>query len=291
VTKPDAVLAAGGVLWRGDADAPEVALVHRPAYDDWSLPKGKAKAGEHLLVTALREVREETGFAARIGPYLTTVRYRVMSGGRPAAKVVTYWSMHCADGEFLPNREVDELSWLGLPVARREVTSASDRAVLGAFGRVSRDTGPLVLLRHVGSGGAAKSLDRSGRDRAARLVPVLEGLGVTELLSADVPGCAETLAPFAEATGLPVRRDESLTAGGFAGQEGAVADRVRRRASDSPALVVCGSQAVISGLVAALGRDAPVRPPHDTALRKGGWWLLHHRLGAVSAYERHEPAA
>jgi 8-oxo-(d)GTP phosphatase len=50
------VLAAGGVLWRGDASDPEVALVHRPRYDDWSLPKGKAKPKEHLLVTGLREM-------------------------------------------------------------------------------------------------------------------------------------------------------------------------------------------------------------------------------------------
>jgi len=285
------VLAAGGVLWRADPEAPEVALVHRPAYDDWSLPKGKTKPGEHLLVTALRETHEETGFAARIGPYLTTVRYRVMSGGKPTTKVVRYWAMRCGDGEFAPNREVDALRWLPLPLARREVTSASDRAVLGAFDGVLRDTGPLVLLRHLSSGGATKPLDRSDRDRAARLVPVLEGLGVTELLSADVPGCAQTLAPFAEAAGLEVRCEESLTAGGFAGKESAVADRLRRRASDSPGLVVCGSQVVISGLLAALGSGARVRPPHDTAVRKGGWWLLHHRRGAVSAYERHDPAA
>ena len=67
------VLAAGGVVWRGDAEDPELAVVHRPAYDDWSLPKGKAKPGEHLLVTALREVAEETGQQAVIGPLLTTV--------------------------------------------------------------------------------------------------------------------------------------------------------------------------------------------------------------------------
>jgi 8-oxo-dGTP pyrophosphatase MutT (NUDIX family) len=285
------VLAAGGVLWRADPEQPEVALVHRPEYDDWSLPKGKAKPGEHLLVTALRETLEETGFCGRIGPYLTTVRYRVVSGGRPATKQVTYWSMRCGPGDFVANREVDALRWLPLPVARREVTSGSDRAVLSAFARVSRDTGPLILLRHVSSGGAGKSLDRSGRDRAAKLVPVLEGLGVTELLSADLPGCAETLGPFAAATGLDVRRDGSLTLDGFAGHEGSVADRVRRSASGSPGMVVCGSQSVISGLLTALGRGAPVRPPHDTSVRKGGWWLLHHRQGAVTAYERHEPAA
>jgi len=71
------VVAAGGVLWRQDAVNPEVALVHRPKYDDWSLPKGKVKLGEHLLVTALREVTEETGHRPRLGPYLATVRYPI----------------------------------------------------------------------------------------------------------------------------------------------------------------------------------------------------------------------
>ena len=75
------VLAAGGVLWRGDADDPEVALVHRPQYDDWSLPKGKAKPGEHLLVTALREVSEETGYRPRS---VRTSR-PCATGSRPAA--------------------------------------------------------------------------------------------------------------------------------------------------------------------------------------------------------------
>ena len=64
------VLAAGGVLWRKDSADPEVAVIHRPRYDDWSLPKGKAKPGEHLLVTALREMSEETGHSPRIGARL-----------------------------------------------------------------------------------------------------------------------------------------------------------------------------------------------------------------------------
>ena len=165
-----------------------MALVHRPAYDDWSLPKGKAKPGEHLLVTALREVAEETGQRAVIGPLLTTVRYRVTAGGRPADKVVTYWSMRRAGGTFATNKEVDELRWLGLAAARRQLTSASDRAVLDAFVRSARDTRPLVLVRNAASD-----------DQADALVPVLQGLGVTALVSADLASCLETFAPTAQA--------------------------------------------------------------------------------------------
>jgi 8-oxo-dGTP diphosphatase len=293
---PRTLQAAGGVLWRGDPVDPLVAVVHRPAYDDWSLPKGKAKQGEHLLVTAIREVEEETGHRPRIGPYLTTVRYRVFSGRRLANKVVTYWSMRCLGGTFEPNREVDALEWLRLDAARRRLSSARDRTVLDAFAHHNRDTEPLLLLRHGATAAparrlktppTARQLTRTGREQAAALVPVFANLGVTDLLSADLPACAEMLAPYAEAAAIPVRREALLTRLGFEGNERDVADRVRRHAA-SGQLAVCGPNRVITGLLHALGAGSPTRPPHEAEVRKGGWWLLHHRAGAITAYERHE---
>jgi 8-oxo-(d)GTP phosphatase len=293
------VLAAGGVLWRRDPSDPEVALVHRPEYDDWSLPKGKAKPGEHLLVTALREVNEETGYHPRLGPYLATVRYPIGSSGRSANKVGTYWSMRCSGGSFLASREVDEMQWLPLDEAILRLTAASDRVVLRTFARTHPDTDPMLLVRHGATGAPVarlsrqpetQRLNRSGRDQAASLVPVLEGIGVTDLLSADQPACVDMLAPFAATTGLTVRRESQLTSEGFAGNERDVADRLRYHASFSEALVVCGGQRVITGLLRALGHGSDVRAPNQTTVKKGGWWLLHHRDGAISAYERHGPA-
>jgi 8-oxo-(d)GTP phosphatase len=298
VSRPT-VLAGGGVLWRHDHLNPEVALVHRPQHDDWSLPKGKAKPGEHLLVTALREVAEETGYRPRIGPFLTAVRYRVMSRGHPADKVASYWSMRCAGGSFHASCEVDEMQWLPLEEAFGRLTSALDRNVLGMFARTPRDTEPLLLVRHGPTmerarrfkrRPEARRLSRSGRHQAASLVPVLEGVGATDLLSADLPACADMLAPFAAASGLTVRREAQLTPAGFTGDDGDAADLVRRDVSASQALVVCGGQRVITCLLSALGHGADVTPPHETAVKKGGWWLLHHHEGAVSSYERHEPA-
>ena len=293
-----AVLAAGGVLWRGDADAPEVALVHRPAYDDWSIPKGKAKPGEHILLTALREVAEETGHRPRIGPRLTTVRYPASSGGRRAVKIVSYWSMRAAGGSFVPNREVDVVAWLAVDAARRTLTSDSDRGVLDAFVQRPRDTEPLMLVRHgargadsgrsVGHGG--QHLNRSGRLRAAALAPVLEEVGVSGLLSADVPSCVDTLRPLAAATGLTVRRDDRLTRGAFAGNECDIADRLRQDTSSIDGLVVCGQRPVLAGLLRALSTDGTAPVPSDS-LRKGGWWLLHHRDGRVMACEQFKPVA
>ena len=299
MTRP-MVLAAGGVLWRHDAAAPELAVVHRPQYDDWSLPKGKAKPGEHLLVTALREMEEETGYRAQIGPYLTTVRYRVTSGGRAADKSVTYWAMRATDGEFVASREVDVMRWLPLDSARKLLTSASDKKVLDSFVAAPRDTRPLLLVRHAATATPAgrlkgravpPGLSKSGRAQAQALVPVLEGLGVTRLLSADLPACAQTLAPFAASSGVAVQREALLTGDGFSANEQEATDEVRRDAAARGTVVVCGQQRVIARLLAALGEGSGVRPPTETGVRKGGWWLLHHRDGAISANERPEPAA
>jgi broad specificity phosphatase PhoE len=114
---------------------------------------------------------------------------------------------------------------------------------------------------------------------------------VTALVSAGLASCLETFAPTAVASGLRVREEPGLTRGEFEGNEAAVAADLRRAARTQETVAVCAQQQVISGLLEHLGRGDGVRPPAETSLRKGGWWLLHVRDGAVSAYERHEPAA
>ena len=89
------IRAAGAVVWRPGTDGPEVVLVHRSRYDDWSLPKGKALAGEHVLLTAVREVEEETGIRVVLGRRLPSTHYQ-MHGNRP--KTVDYWAAKPAGG-------------------------------------------------------------------------------------------------------------------------------------------------------------------------------------------------
>jgi 8-oxo-dGTP diphosphatase len=104
------VRAAGGVVWREAGDGIEFAVVHRPRYDDWSLPKGKLLDGEDWLDGAVREVREETGLSVETQSELESARYRDRKG---RDKLVRWWSMRAVDGGFEPNDEVDELRWLG----------------------------------------------------------------------------------------------------------------------------------------------------------------------------------
>ncbi|MFF4651858.1 NUDIX hydrolase [Streptomyces sp. NPDC001380] len=108
---------------------PLVALVHRPKYDDWSMPKGKLEAGEDALAAALREVREETGLGCVPGAELPVRRYWVR--GRP--KEVRYWAAVPSGGAFAPNREVDRLEWLPAAAARARLTHDHDRVLVDAL--------------------------------------------------------------------------------------------------------------------------------------------------------------
>jgi 8-oxo-dGTP pyrophosphatase MutT (NUDIX family) len=116
------VRAAGGVL----VEEGRVLLVHRSRYDDWSLPKGKAKDGESYLACALREVEEETGFRCEPLRELGETHYEVPEG----PKTVRYWLMRRFEGEFEPNGEVDEIRWLEPAEAAALLTQERDRELL-----------------------------------------------------------------------------------------------------------------------------------------------------------------
>ena len=116
------IRAAGGVIVRDG----QVLLVHRPKYDDWSLPKGKCKRREDDEACALREVEEETGLRCRIDRPLGESRYRALAG----PKVVRWFLMTCGDGEFVADDEVDELAWVGLDDAADRLTYERDVRVL-----------------------------------------------------------------------------------------------------------------------------------------------------------------
>jgi 8-oxo-dGTP diphosphatase len=123
------VRAAGGVLVDGD----RIALVHRPRYDDWTLPKGKHEPGEDDVAAALREVQEETGFRGRIERDLGVVRYTVEKRGVVLPKVVRYYVMQAEGGAFAPNDEVDELRWVTREQAAQLLTYERDREVLARW--------------------------------------------------------------------------------------------------------------------------------------------------------------
>jgi 8-oxo-dGTP pyrophosphatase MutT (NUDIX family) len=121
------VRAAGGIVCR---DA-QVLLVHRPKYDDWTFPKGKADPGESDEDCALREVEEETGLRCALERELPSSSY---TDSRGRHKLVRYWLMRPTEGSFEPTEEVDEIAWLSVPEAGRRLSYDRDRAILGSLG-------------------------------------------------------------------------------------------------------------------------------------------------------------
>src|SRR5690242_5455623 len=130
MTEVDLIVAAGAVVVR---KGPEVLLVHRPKYDDWSFPKGKLDPGEHETTAAVREVAEETGLDVRLGVPLTTQSYDVRNGTvRP--KVVHYWAARVVGGDdvstYRPNAEIDAVAWVPLDQAAKKLSYKRDRETL-----------------------------------------------------------------------------------------------------------------------------------------------------------------
>ena len=128
------VKAAGGVVVRERGDGGrEVAIVHRPKYDDWSLPKGKLAEGEEWRDAALREVAEETGLRCEAVAELAPSTYLDRKGRR---KHVRWWLMRVLDGGFQPNDEVDELCWVPVERAAEVLDYEQDRDLVAAAASV-----------------------------------------------------------------------------------------------------------------------------------------------------------
>jgi 8-oxo-dGTP diphosphatase len=218
---PVTVRAAGGLVWRRFRGLDQVLLVHRPAYDDWSLPKGKLDDGEAAWTAAVREVEEETSLRCEAGADLGTVSYRD-SAGRP--KVVRYWQMRAPAGQQArAANEVDEVRWVRVDEAASLLSYTHDRDVVRRL-RPALAPGEKVtidLVRHAKAGDrslwtdadALRPLTRTGRAQAAAIAKRLGDDPPAKVLSSPATRCVETVDPLAERAGLAVQTDVVLAEG------------------------------------------------------------------------------
>jgi len=272
-----AVFAAGAVLWRPGDDAPEVAVIHRPRYDDWSLPKGKVDPGETEPVTAVREVAEETGYAAHLGRRLAAVTYPVDQ----STKKVRYWTARAIGGEFSPNSEVDELKWLPISEAIKAVGYPHDRKVLRRFKKLPADTKTVLIVRHGTAGSKSRykgddrnrPLDKHGRAQAESLVGQLLSFGAERLYAADRTRCHQTIAPLAEELGVDISSEPLLTEEAYAENRKASRNRFVEIATAEGTPVICTQGKVIPDLISWWCERDEVRPDKSRN-RKGSTWVL-----------------
>ncbi|MGE9808620.1 MULTISPECIES: NUDIX hydrolase [unclassified Janibacter] len=312
---PDRIVAAAGTLpWRRRRGRLEVALVHRPRYDDWAWAKGKLDQGEIYPVAAVRETDEETGLVVRLGRPLPTATYRVVGNG---LKEVRYWAAEVVGGHGRLENEIDEVLWLDTDAASQRLTYDRDRDQLRALVAADEDsaltTWPLALVRHAKATPRAawdeddqlRPLDRRGRDQAKDLVPLLASYGLTRLVSSPSTRCADTLEPYAAAVGTTIRLKPGLSEEGFESDPGRAIHHLTRLLERGTASALCSHGPVLPELVRVLGervddrRDegkvaaAVVQGVMDEGMTKGEV-LVVHVVGTgpdarIVSAERHHP--
>jgi len=290
------IRAAGVVVWRPGLDGPEVAVVHRPKYGDWTIPKGKCEPGEHVLLTAVREVAEETGQQVTLGRRLSAVCYKV--DGRP--KRVDYWVGRCQDppASFVPNHEVDELAWLSVTAAAERLTYERDVMILGEFTAGPTMTVPWILLRHASAGsrsgwaGAdlARPLDAPGAATADGLAWLLRCFGADRVISSAAERCVATVRPFAALTGRNIEIEPLFTVGARRGPDAVVLRAAALVAQECPT-VICAHRENLPLLLAAACARLGSSPSDGPPLRKGGFYVLHVAGGRLAGAEQHDPAS
>ncbi|BBZ05149.1 NUDIX hydrolase [Mycolicibacterium chitae] len=277
---PQPILAAGAVLWRPAPEEPsrrEVAVIHRPRYDDWSLPKGKVDPGETLAVTAVREIHEETGYHAVLGRRLMSVTYPVAEG----TKHVQYWAARATDGDFTPNHEVDKLLWLPVEDALTQLKYPHDQSVLRQFNELPADTRTVLIVRHATAGQKSKyrgddrkrPLDKNGRAQAESLVGLLLAFGASELHAADRVRCHQTIEPLADEIGAPISNEPALTEEAYNEHPKRGRARVLEIAATSRTPVICTQGKVIPDLIAWWCESAGLTP-ETSRNKKGSVWIL-----------------
>jgi 8-oxo-(d)GTP phosphatase len=282
------VRAAGGVVWRAEKGKVVVALVHRPRYDDWSLPKGKLLDGEPVLAGAVREVGEELGSRVTVSRRVGEVTYEVPDG----LKSVTYWVMRHEDGLFAANPEVDAVEWVRPKAARERLTYDIDRRVVADFAAVPIPDAMILLVRHAKAGKRSewhgndqdRPLEPAGQAQVARLTELLMLFAPDRIISAEPKRCIETVQPLAQRLGITPRIDPVFGDHAFASSPSATEDALLALAKPGKVTVICSQGVTIPSLIDRLGRGIL-----DPDTKKGAFWGLSVVDGNVVSMDYYPP--
>ena len=282
------IQAAGAVLWRNsDTSQLEIAVIHRPRYDDWSLPKGKVESGESHISAGYREIQEETGYESTFGPEIGTVVYKLEG----APKEVRYWAAAATVKTGTPNpQEVDEVLWLAPNLAKEKLTNKDDRAIVDFFLEFGTDTFPIILLRHAkalkrtewdGDDGD-RPLEHRGQLQAKRLLPIYLPYGISEVHTSDALRCIETIDLMTRLIEKTAIFSADLSEYGYAKDKEAPLDYVQDLMDRGISAIVCSHNPIIPKVVKKLVGKKYFKSM-DRELEPAQAIVLHCRAGEVIA--------
>ena len=279
------------MLWRRRGERVEVVLVHRPRYDDWSLPKGKLDPGETHLAAARREVLEETGARTAVGRRLGESHYLVVGPEGLIPKAVRWWALEDKGGDFVPGREVDELRWLSVEAALVLIGAGHDSGPLRRFAELPVPTSLVLLVRHASAGkrgswdGADddRPLDAKGLRQAAALAGTLAAYEPARVLSAPLRRCQDTVAPLAGLLGQCVQLDALLADAAHESDPIAVTRQVLALGHINRPVVACSQGETIPDVVSRLALRSSLALDRVRTRKAAVWALSLHDGRLVDA--------
>jgi 8-oxo-dGTP diphosphatase len=285
------VQAAGAILWREvDEEEIEIAVVHRPRYNDWSIPKGKLDRGETHISAAFREVLEETGYRSKFGPFLGAIKYTTDD----VEKEVQYWAAQAnALADQKPSQEeVDELRWLNPLDAMNILTNSSDRNILERFIEIGARTHTLILLRHAKAlnreewqkDDEDRPLDQLGQIQARNLPNYYLPYVVDQISSSDAMRCAETVFPLSQAMAKIVTYVSDLSEYVFHKNKMAAIDYVRELMELEGTYLICSHNPILPKIAEKLVGKKSFKS-FKKNLEPGEAIVLHYRDGDVVALD------
>ncbi|MCU1571762.1 MAG: mismatch repair protein MutT [Naasia sp.] len=309
-----AVLAAGAVCWREGKKGVQVLVIHRGLREDVSFPKGKIDDGETIAEAAVREIREETGFAVTLGAPLGTTEY-LLPNGRD--KLVRYWAAEVdrdqlRRGRFRPSDEVDEIHWLSVEKARTLLTYERDTELLDRFqalvDRNHHRTFAAIVLRHAKAeidsdeGDTARRLTSRGATQAGAIVGALAAFTPESVHSSPARRCLDTVKPLTKTLGLEIKTAAALSQAAWEGATGedprpALDRLVHKRIAKGRTAVFCTHSPVLPDLldaiVAEAGGERDGRLTRAAILTTAEFTVVHIARSAqkprVVAIESHAP--
>jgi 8-oxo-dGTP diphosphatase len=277
------ILAAGAVLWRkGEKKKIEVLIIHRPKYDDWTFPKGKAEIGEPLIACAYREVLEETNIETAFGPYLGEVEYLTNDG----KKKVSFWSAKVIkEKEFNSNAEVDQLKWVEVTKVKELLTLDTDRKILEQFLRIEPDTKPLVLLRHAKAvtrdewqgEDDDRPLDSYGQNQAKRLLAMYQVFNLEQIHSSDAVRCYDTVVAIAKGLSIKLEVTGKLSESTFKKDKEKAFDYAKELIKSNESVLLCSHNPILPKMLNKLTKKSEVDADEGKLLPADGWVI--HRIG------------
>jgi phosphohistidine phosphatase SixA/8-oxo-dGTP pyrophosphatase MutT (NUDIX family) len=277
------ILAAGAVLWRkSEKKKIEVLIIHRPKYDDWTFPKGKAEVGEPLIACAYREVLEETNIETAFGPYLGEVEYLTNDG----KKKVSFWSAKVIkEKEFNPNAEVDQLKWVEVTKVKELLTLDTDRKILEQFLQIEPDTKPLVLLRHAKAvtrdewqgEDDDRPLDSYGQNQAKRLLAMYQVFNLEQIHSSDAIRCYDTVSPIAKGLNLKLEVTDKLSEVTYKKDKEKAFDYAKELIKSNLSVLLCSHNPILPKMLNKLTKKSEV-DADEGKLSPGDGWVIH-RIG------------